>query len=197
MNRSIPACIAAVLLSSAALAQKESKPLAPAATPAGPMMDFSKMGPGARKPTNEAKTRSEIKAFFAEEEKLMKKGDFDAMLSRLDFPIYMATDDLKGVPEAEEYSRERYVKTMKPFWENMPKDMQTTHKPAITVMSDSMAAVIDDFTIKMGKQKIAGKNVSLLVKRDGEWKWKMMAEPGWGGMEAGTGGSATPQTKKP
>jgi hypothetical protein len=119
------------------------------------------------------------------------------MLARLDFPVYMATDDMKGVPEAKEYSREKYTATMKPFWDNMPKDMQTTHNPNITVLSDAMAVVIDDFTMKVGSQKTGGKNVSLLVKRDGQWKWKVMAEPGWGGMEAGTGGSAAPQNKKP
>ena len=196
MNRSIPGCIAVLLLSGTAFAQKESKP--PPATPASPMMDFSKMGPGARKPTNESKTRKEIKTFFAEEEKLAKAGDFDAMLARLDFPVYMATDDMKGVPEAREYSREKYTATMKPFWDNMPKDIQTKHNPSITVLSDAMALIVDDFTMKVGSQKTGGKNVALLVKRDGQWKWKIMAEPGWGGMEAtGTGGSAAPQTKKP
>lgn len=198
MKYAIATCIAAVMLSGVALAQaqKESKSQESKPQDSAPAMDFSKMGPAARKPTSESKTRAEIKKFFADEEALAKKGDFDGMLARIDFPVYMATDDLKGVPEAAEYSKDKYVSMMKPFWENMPKDMQTTHKPTITVLSDSMAAVIDDFTMKVGKQKIMGKNLTLLVKRDGQWKWKVMAEPGWGGMETGTGGSATPTTKK-
>jgi len=197
MKASIVACLAGLTLTASAFAQKE-KESKDATSGQAPAMDFSKMGPNARKPTSESKTRSEIKAFFAEEEKLAKKGDFEAALSRIDFPVYMATDDVKGVPEAKEFTREEYVAMMKPFWENMPKDMRTTHKPTVTVLSDSLVAVIDDFSMSAGKQKMAGKNLSFLVKRDGTWKWKMMAEAGWGGMgAAGTGGGSTaPQTNK-
>jgi hypothetical protein len=191
---SIVACLAGLALTTATFgAEKEATP---SSSSQAPTMDFSKMGPNARKPTNAEKTRAEIKAFFAEEDKIAKKADFDAMLSRIDFPVYMATDDLKGVPEAKEFTREEYVAIMKPFWENMPKDMKVTHKPNITVLSDSLVAVIDDFTMTTGKQKVSGKNLTFLVKRDGQWKWKMMAEPGWGGMSSGTGGSAAPHTNK-
>ena len=34
-----------------------------------------------------------------------------------------------------------------------------------------------------GKQKLGARNMGLLVKVDGQWKWKAMAEAGWGGME--------------
>jgi hypothetical protein len=107
----------------------------------------------------------------------------NAMLERVDFPVYMATDDMKGKVEAKETSKDDYIKMMKPFYENMPKDSKTTHKPTITVLSDSLALVVDDFTMTMGKQKVTGKNGGLLVKIDGTWKWKAMVEAGWGGME--------------
>jgi hypothetical protein len=34
----------------------------------------------------------------------------------------------------------------------------------------------------MGKQKLSGRNSSLLVKTGGQWKRKSMVEAGWGGM---------------
>ena len=197
MKPSMVACLAAITLAAPAFAdqQKQSKP---ASSDQAPMMDFNKMGPSARKPTNPEKTTSEIKVFIAEEDRIAQKGDFDAMLSRVDFPVYLATDDLKGVPEAKEYTREEYVAIMKQFWESMPKDVRMTHKPSINVLSDSLVVVIDDYSMTTGKQKTAGKNLALLVKRDGKWKWKVMAEAGWGGMQQmGTGGSAAaPQTNK-
>jgi uncharacterized protein (TIGR02246 family) len=152
------------------------------------------MGPVARKPTNEKATKKEIEDFFKKVEEAGKKGDMETMTSMVDFPVFMATDDMKGVPETKQYSREEYVAMMKPFFENMPKDMKTTHKPTITVLSDSLANVVDDFTMTMGKQKFTGKNASLLVKRDGQWKWKAMVEAGYGGMgpPGGAGGSGTP-----
>src|SRR4051812_20332809 len=71
-------------------------------------MDPSKMGPWTRKPTNEKQTTKEVTEFFKQEEDVMKKGDFTAALTRIDFPVFMATDDSRGMPMAKEYSREEY-----------------------------------------------------------------------------------------
>src|SRR5262249_11698191 len=132
-------------------------------------MDMSKMGPGARKPTNEAATKKEIAAFFKDMDELEKKMDLSAFLSHIDFPVFMLTDDTKGVPKAEAWSQEQYAAMMKPMMENMPKDVKVTHKPTVTVLSDSLVNVTDDFTMTMGKQKMSGRNMSVLVKRDGKW----------------------------
>lgn len=196
MKRSILVCVTAVALAGSAWAQnKEQQPAGQA-----PAMDMSKMGPGARKPTNEAKTKKEVQDFFKKMEDMEKKGTgtVEDMAAGVDFPVYMATDDLKGMPETKEYSREEYIAMMKPMFEHMPKDMKMTHKPTITVLSDSLVNVVDDFTTTMGKQKMTGRNAGLLVKRDGEWKWKVMVEAGWGGMHppGATGGSQMPSEPK-
>lgn len=194
MKRSMIVCVAVVSLAGAAWAQDKAQQ--PATPPAAGAMDMSKMGPGARKPTNEAKTKKEISDFFKKQEELHKKGDMEGMLSAIDFPVFMLTDDLKGVPESKLYSREEYTAMMKPMFENMPKDMKLTHKPTPVVLSDSLVSVTDDFTMTMGKQKVSGRNAGLLVKVDGQWKWKAMVEAGWGGMHEGTGGSQMPPEGK-
>ena len=204
MKRTILVCVTAVALSGSAWAQDkaqkpaEQKPAAPATSAQAPAMDLTAMGPGARKPTNEQQTKKEVLAFFKNQEELGKKGDFEGAMATYDFPVYMATDDLKGVPETKEYSREEYAAMMKPFYENMPKDMKVTHKPTITVLSDSLVMATDDFTMTLGKQKVTGKNAALLVKRDGQWKWKSMIEAGYGGMPAAgaSGGAQTPPEGK-
>ena len=87
---------------------------------------------------------------------------------------------------------------MKPFFENMPKDSKMTHKPTITVLSDSLAnVVLDDFTMTIGKQKMSGRNAGLLVKRDGQWKWKVMVEAGWGGMKQPAAAPAPAKAPEP
>ena len=73
--------------------------------PAQEGMDMSKMGPWTRKPTNEKKTKKEIKAFFKAEDALAKKGDFKGALARLDFPIYMFTDAPRACPKAAPSTR--------------------------------------------------------------------------------------------
>jgi hypothetical protein len=184
MKYSMLAC-AALFVAGTAVAQEQ---------PAGGM-DMSKMGPWSRKPTNEKQTKKEITEFFKAEEELMKKNDFEGSLARYDFPVYMFTDDANGVPEAAEWSREKYAAMMKPFWENMPKDMKMTHKPTVVVLSDSLVTFTDDFTMSQGKNKMSGRSTGVLVKRDGQWKWKVMGEAGWGGM-SGAQAEAKPATKK-
>jgi hypothetical protein len=170
-------------LPSLAFAVEPAAAAAPAA-PAAPAMDMSKMGPWARKPTNPAKTKKEIAAFFKAEAESAKKGDLEGCLSRVDFPVYMVTDDATGKTESKLFDRDQYAAMMKPFYDNTPKDVQTSHKPTITVLSDSLAAVSDSFVMKMGKQKLTGDNGGLLIKVGNDWKWKMMVEAGWGGMHA-------------
>ncbi len=173
MHRFAFAALCAVVASSALAETKD----------AGAAMDMTKMGPAARKPTDEKKSKREIEDFFKKDDDLSAKGEMEPMLELIDFPVYMATDTLSGKPEAKEYSKDEYVKMMKPFYENMPKDSKTKHKRAITLLSDSLAVVFDDFTMTTGKQKVSGKNMSLLVNADGKWKFKTMVEAGWGGME--------------
>ncbi len=197
MKRTILVCVTAVAFSGSAWAQnKEQKPSEqkPATTAAqAPAMDLTAMGPGARKPTNEKQTKKEVEAFFKQQEEYGKTGNFEAAMATYDFPVYMATDDLKGVPETKEYSREEYAAMMKPFYETMPKDLKVTHKPTVTVLSDSLVMATDEFTMTLGKQKVTGKNAALLVKRDGQWKWKSLIEAGYGGMPAeGASGGAQP-----
>ena len=124
----------------------------------------------------------------------MKQGP-EAAAADVDFPIFMLTDDAKGTVEAKMFSKEEYIAIMKPFFEHAPKDQKFTHRYNITVLSDALAGVDDDFSMTAagGKMKMSGKNTGLLIKRDGKWLWKFMAEAGWGGMQpAGVGGDAAP-----
>jgi hypothetical protein len=147
-------------------------------------MDWSKMGPGARRPANEAMTKKEVQAFLAEEDKVAATGDMNQIAARADFPVFMMTDDLSGAIEAKAYGREEYIGMMKPFVDNMPKDTKTVHKYGVTVLSDALALVSDDYTMKMGKVVLKARNGGVLVKREGKWMWKSMVEAGWGGGDS-------------
>jgi hypothetical protein len=153
-------------------------------------VDWTKVGPAARKPKNEAATRKEIAAFLAEEEKLYAAKNWDGLLSRIDFPVTMITDDSAGKVSSRAATKEQYVAEMKPFWESMPANTKVKHRPTITVYSDSLASVVDDFQMTMGKNKVSGRNTMTLVKVDGAWKTKVMVEAGWGDMAAGKSLSA-------
>ena len=197
MKRFLLAALALCAFASPSLAQEKKEDPPPAGASAAAAPDMSKLGPWSRKPTDEGRTKKEVDAFFKQEEALMKKRDFEGTLARMDFPVYMVTDDSKGVPMARLYTRDEYVKEMKGFWESMPRDMKVTHKPTVTVLSDSLVSVTDDFNMQMGGKKMSGRNQAFLVKRDGQWKWKQMAEAGWGDASAaGTGGSGAEGEKE-
>ncbi|GMU58239.1 MAG: hypothetical protein AMXMBFR34_00020 [Myxococcaceae bacterium] len=165
-------------------------PAPAAAAPAAPAMDWTKVGPGSRKPKNEGAVKKELTAFLAEEDKLFAAKNWDGLLARIDFPVTMITDDGTGKVSSRATTKEQYVAEMKPFWESAPADLKVKHKPTITVHSDSLATVVDDFQMTMGKTKVAGKSAMTLVKVDGSWKCKVMLEAGWGGMAEGGGAPA-------
>ena len=159
----------------------------PAAAP-----DMSKMGPWSRKPTDVKKTTKEIMDFFQMQGDIAKKGDFAGQLATVDFPVYMVSDDAQGVPTASLWSVEKYTMVMKGSFDGPQKESKITHKPTVVVLSDSLVSVTDAFTMMMGKDKVSGVNLSVLVKRDGAWKWKVMGEAGWGGMASA---EAKPEVK--
>jgi hypothetical protein len=165
---------------------------APAGAP-----DMSKMGPWTRTAKDEKAIKKEINDLFKQSEDLMKAGDQAGLLAQIDFPVMMITDDSKGVPSGDLWNQEKYVQVMKPFWENQSKDAKMTHKLAITVLSDSLADVIDDFSMTEGRKHHTGTNTSVLVKRDGHWKWKVMVEAGWGDMPTGAPSAAAPPAAAP
>ena len=153
-----------------------------AAAPA-PAMDWTKVGAPSRKPTDEKKTKKEVEEFFKQGDLAESKHDEAAMLAMNDFPLYMATDDSAGMPSGSMVTKEQYLAMMSGM-AGMPKDLKTTHKRTLSVISDSLVNVVDDFTMTEGKIKANGRNMALVVKIDGNWKWKSMVEAGWGHMMA-------------
>lgn len=165
---------------------------APAPAPAAAGPDMSKMGPMARKPTAEAKTKKEIEAFIKAEDAIFAKKDWDALANRVDYPVYMITDSMNGTASSRPMDRAGYVAEMKPFWEGMPAGSSSKHKLTISVLSDSLANVVDDYEMTMGKQKMKGRNAITVVRVGAEWRYKTMTEAGWGDMGAPPGAAPAP-----
>jgi uncharacterized protein (TIGR02246 family) len=133
---------------------------------------------------NEAKDKREIQALIGAMETAAKRGDLDAAAALVDFPVLMVTDDSKGEAMGEPWERERWTEVMKPFYDKPMKDMKVTHKPTIFLLSDSLASVDDVSTMSMGGKTLTSRNSMLVIRRDGKWLVKAMAEGGWGDMMA-------------
>jgi hypothetical protein len=187
---------ALVILGFAATAQAADKPPAAAAPGKAPAaaapgstapaagapgaVDMTKMGPMSRPVTKQDKKGIDdlYKAF----EDAMMKGDVNAAADLVDFPVIMLSDDSKGVAKSFNASREQWVGIFTPFATNRPKDMKMTSKHTPTFLSDTLAVSIEQNGMTMGKMKGKYNAMAVLTLVDGKWKFKQMAEAGWGDM---------------
>jgi hypothetical protein len=184
--------VAMLALGSVALAaDKAPAAAAPAAAvpPAAP--DMTKMGPMSRPVTKADKKGVDdlYKAFEA----AMTKGDVNAAADLVDFPVIMLSDDSKGVAKSFNATREQWIGIFSPF-ANKPKDMKMSGKHAPTFLSDTLAVSVESSSMSMGKIKGKWSGMSVLTLVDGKWKFKEMAEAGWGDMPGTAPGKATAAT---
>jgi uncharacterized protein (TIGR02246 family) len=142
---------------------------------------------------SEAKDKQEIQELLKRMEAAGKKGDLEAAASLVDFPVMMMTDDSKGQGKGEAWDRDKWTEVMRPFYAQPREGMQVRHKPTITLLSDSLASVQDSMTMTLGEgaKPVTIRSSMLLVRSDGEWRVKAMAEGGWGDVMRKSQGTAS------
>jgi hypothetical protein len=141
-------------------------------------MDMTKMGPMTRLP--KAMDTKGVDALYAACEEAHKKGDVNMAAEHMDFPLFMSTDDANGMYSSMTMDKATWVKEMTPWFTSMPKDMKVSMKHKISWHSDTLATVIEENTMTMGKTKGTWTSASMVVKKDGKWMFKSMTEAGWG-----------------
>jgi hypothetical protein len=147
---------------------------------------------------SESKDKQEIQGVLRAMDAAARTGDIDAAAALVDFPVTMMTDDSKGQGMSDAWDREKWVEQMRPLYGQAMKDMKITHKPNVFLLSDSLASVDDVATMTQGGKTITSRSSMLLVRVDGKWRVKAMAEGGWGdlmgkaGQGAASAGQGTP-----
>jgi hypothetical protein len=152
--------------------------------------------PGWKPPrlTQESRDKQEITALFTKMDQAGKKGDVEAAAALVDFPVLMVTDDSKGEAHDVSWSREQWTEVMKRLYAK-PMNVTVHHRSTVSVLSDSLATVVDHATFEMGGRSVTARSSSLLVKKGGEWKIKSMSEGGWGdSMSAAMAKGASPSS---
>jgi len=128
-----------------------------------------------------------VDALFKSAEEAWKKGDVNALADLCDFPVIMLSDDSKGEVKYFSTTREQWTGMMQQFVSGMPKDMPPPkHKQTPYFLSDDLAVAIEEHSMT-GKMKGSWKAMSVLTLRDGKWKFKQMAEAGWGDLKPPAG----------
>ncbi|HZH02931.1 MAG TPA: hypothetical protein VEY30_04040 [Myxococcaceae bacterium] len=140
-----------------------------------------------------------LDALYKVHEETRMKGDMAAHAATVDFPIYMVTDDAKGVVSSTMLTKEQYTKTMEPMAKamaNMPKEQMPKTKRRYEFITDSLAMAVVDHTISAGKEKVTTRGADLLINKDGKWLFKSSVYGGWGdAMKPATGGAGTAGSK--
>ena len=182
MTRTICGLAVLALAATAQAADKAPAAAAPtaAAPAAGGMPDMSKMGPMSRPVTKQDKKG--IDELYKSFEDAMMKGDVNAAADLVDFPVIMLSDDSKGVAKSFNASREQWVGIFTPFATNRPKDAKMSGKHTPTFLSDTLAVSIEQNSMSAGKKKGKWNAMAVVNVVDGKWKFKQMAEAGWGDM---------------
>lgn len=121
------------------------------------------------------------------------KGDIQAAAALHDFPVYMATDDSRGMIHADQWSKQQFLQMMGEAASQMPKDISYKHNLTPHFLSDTLAVVIDDVTMMKGNKSIGSfKSAAFVVNKDGRWLFKGGVEAGWGNMASEQTGAAQP-----
>jgi Domain of unknown function (DUF4440) len=159
--------------------------------------DMTKMGPLSRPVTKQDKKG--VDELYKAMEDAWKKKDIEAAAANVDFPVVMLSDNSRGEVQHFNATREQWIGFMKPMMD-MPHDgIKMSHKHQVHFLSDTLAVAIEDNSLS-GKMKGKWKGMSVLTLKDGKWKFKEMAEAGWGDVkppETASERTRTPATTLP
>jgi hypothetical protein len=169
-------CVFALGLATSAWAADDK-----AAAPDGP----PPMGPMSRMVTKEDKKG--VDEMYKAMDAAWKARDINAAAALIDFPVFMATDNAKGEYMGGEWDKATWIAEMSKAMAGMPPDdagMKMTMKRTPHFLSDTLAVVVEETDMKMGKMKAKWKGYSVITKKGDKWMVKQMSEAGWGDVMA-------------
>lgn len=120
-----------------------------------------------------------IEALYKSMRDAMVSGDVEAAAALCDFPVLMVTDNQAGVPTAEQYTREMWVKEMTPSGPQ-PRDVKMDRKHKATFLSNALAIVEETNSMMHQGKRQTWKSGAIVINKDGKWLFKSQIEGGWG-----------------
>ncbi len=132
------------------------------------------------RPVTKGGDKKGVEELYKTCDELTKKGDWEGMAARVDFPVTMVTDNAAGVVSSSTWDKATWVESMKKAGADMPKDLKMSKKQKVIFLSDSLAMVEESNERTIGKQKDKWTSAALVVLKDGKWMFKSMIEGGWG-----------------
>src|SRR5690242_6630236 len=136
-------------------------------------------GPLSRRVTHE--NGEGIEALFGAAADAWRKEDMQALLALYDLPIYAGTDNAAGAYQSTECDAEELRAILTALMKSERKDLSRTERRTPHFLSDSMAMVLTDTSVARHGDALGSYTSAILViRKDGDWRFKS-------GVEAGDG----------
>ena len=131
---------------------------------------------------SEQDTKS-LMEWFAKYQSHVLKNELDEMAAMAVFPLVVVTDDSDGNYVSQDWD-------IATFKQAMDLTSQGVDLASITIennrnpifLGENLAVVITDAVTTISGQSNQSRYADIMVKQDGEWKYKSMIQSGWGDM---------------
>jgi hypothetical protein len=121
--------------------------------------------------------------WFAAYDASAEKNDVEAMSDKALFPITVITNDSHGNCITQEWDRTTFVQSMGMAMAGTnPAEIKMENHREPVFLNKDLAVVITNSTVTIGDQVQHLRYADVIVKMNGEWKFKSMIQAGWGDM---------------
>ena len=121
-----------------------------------------------------------LMAWFKNYDALAANNNADAMIKEAHLPITVITDDSNGECVTQQWDESAFRASIEGNASNPNTKIKNDRQPFF--LSQNLAVVITEAMVTSGENVQYMRYVDVLVKRNGEWKFKSMMQAGWGDM---------------
>lgn len=129
--------------------------------------------------TPTAEDVASVEAWFREYDACAARKDIERLADMAVFPLNVVSDDAAGNAAAAQWSRERYVATMRHvIGEGGDVRIESTRTPHF--LSAALVVVFTEAVVTWEGGSARIRYADLLVRNDGRWRFQTMVQSGWG-----------------
>lgn len=132
----------------------------------------------------------EVLDWFARYDRLVARGDLDAMADMAAFPLNEVTDDADGHGIVGSLDRSQYLAQMAQVISGDDLTMESTRHPIF--LSPALCFVITDATFTVNGSTQQMRYGDLLIRTAEEWKFQTMVAGGWHDQMSSTSAQSAP-----
>lgn len=121
-----------------------------------------------------------VMEWFKKCDSLVASHDVGALVTQAHFPITVITDDSQGECVTQHWDEDAFRASLENNESNPSTTIENSRQPIF--LNQNLAVVVTESTVTTGDNVQRMRYADVLVKKNGEWKFKSMIQAGWGDM---------------